>query len=93
MSKKFLDVIPFDRIICVKDISQGEKRFIEVILEERQSITVHPQEVDDFMESFKAFIQISEAINLGIIPDDKEKIRSKRPDPLPLSSDGIKRRP
>ena len=69
MSKEFLDVIPFDRIICVKDTSQNDKRFLEVILEDRHSITIHPGEVDSFLEAFRAFVEISEAINLGIAPE------------------------
>ena len=88
-SKTYNDLIPFDRVIAVKDTGGSG---ISVYMEDKIIVTILPDEVPDFMEAFKAFIQISEAINLGVVPDDKPT-KTKRPAALPLSSNGIDRRP
>jgi len=65
-SKEWKDVIPFDRIIGVKDDSIEQKQFLSVILEEGIEIVVHPEEVDSFLEAYKTYVQISELVSLGV---------------------------
>jgi len=68
ISPAFNEIIPFERIICVKSgMSTGQ---LVVRLEDNNCITVMPDEVESFLDAFKTYAAIVEIQSLGIEPSD-----------------------
>lgn len=71
-SKSFNEIIPFERIICVKaGMSTGQ---LVVRLENDNCITIFPNEVESFLEAYETWEAIVAVVSLGIeIPKERKK--------------------
>ena len=75
-SSKYGDIIPFNRVICVK--AGATKGSLVIRLEDDNCVTVFPDEADAFSETFMIYLHAAQALELQVITDDDLPIQTKK---------------